>query len=221
MVNRMKATSGWRAIAVAFVALAILASPVMADQGKARGRNSKPAAHRYQQVKKQQVKKQQSKHDRQVGRTDRNVGRHDRNVGRHDRNIGRHDRNVGRHDRHTTYVRPVPRYVRHDRQVYHHYPVWSPRPYRVHYYDENPFYFHSGFNVFFGGDAFSVNIGSFPPPGYAYFDPYCDVTFVSVTAFRRHIHRHHHPALIRVIAVDDYACGSHYGDYDDGYYYDD
>lgn len=202
MVKRIKAGYGWRAIAVAFVALAILASPVMADQGKARGRKGKPAAHRYHQDKKQ---------DNRHGDRNRHVGRNDRHVGRHDR-----------HDRHTTYVRPVPRYVRHDRHVYHHYPVWSPRPYRVHYYDESPFYFHSGFNVFFGGDAFAINIGTLPPPGYAYFDPYCDVTFVSVTAFRHHIHRHHHPALIRVIAVDDeYACGPHYGDYDDGYYYDD
>jgi hypothetical protein len=83
------------------------------------------------------------------------------------------------------------------------YPVWSPRPTRIHYYERRPFYHHTGFNVFFGGDAFWLEVGNVPPPGYIYYDPYCHHTFASVALFRRHIHRHHHPALIEVIVVDD------------------
>jgi hypothetical protein len=200
MVRRVNAAFGWRPIAAALVALAIVTSPVMADQGKARGRKGKPAAHRYHQVKNQK-----DKH-----RGDR------RHEYRRD-DYRRHDHRG--HDRHHSRWVKHPRYV--ERHVYHHYPRWSWKPYRVHYHDHHPFYYHSGFNVFFGSDNFAFEVGNFPPVGYGYYDPYCGDSFVSVSAYRRHLHRHHHPALIRVVVVDDdYACGPDY--YHDGdYWYDD
>jgi hypothetical protein len=102
----------------------------------------------------------------------------------------------------------------------YYYPFWWPAPYSIHYYDNDPFYFHSGFNIFFGGDAFYINIGNIPPPGYLYFDPYCSVPFANVGLYHEHIDHHHHPALIRVMVDREYASRPSYGYYHDGNYYE-
>jgi hypothetical protein len=73
---------------------------------------------------------------------------------------------------------------------------------------DDDFYFHAGLNVYLGGLAFHLDLGDAPPYGYVYYDPYCDEEFWSVEAYHRHLRRHRHPVLLRVIEFGDGdACG--------------
>jgi hypothetical protein len=92
------------------------------------------------------------------------------------------------------------------------YPVWVESPGDVYVYHDRPFYFHAGFGIYFGSGSLSVQIGDYAPAGYAYYDPYCDLTFTSVATYRRHCHHRHDPLLeIEVAAHGSYE----YSDDDD------
>ena len=58
------------------------------------------------------------------------------------------------------------------------------------------------------------------PDGYLYHDPYCDESFVSLEIYRTHLHRHHHPRVVRVLERDSGDCVRTYhysnGDWRDG-----
>ncbi|HJQ65583.1 MAG TPA: hypothetical protein VJ816_04360 [Gemmatimonadales bacterium] len=67
---------------------------------------------------------------------------------------------------------------------------------------------------FLGGLFLGAALAHAAPAGYAYYDPYCEERFVSLEIYRTHLHRHHHPRVIRVIEVDG-------GSYVRSYRYDD
>lgn len=61
---------------------------------------------------------------------------------------------------------------------------------------------------------------------YSYWDPYCEVSFSSLDAYRAHFYRHRHPRIVRVINVSNGHCvrdlrwsgngwGEYHGDWDD------
>lgn len=106
------------------------------------------------------------------------------------------------HRQHAVYVAPAPRVAFHHVRTY---PAWCAAPARVVYYDSSPFFLHAGFGVFFGGSAFDIDVTDLPPAGYSYADPYCGRTFRSVDAYRVHLHRHRHPSLIQVVALNEGA----------------
>lgn len=54
-----------------------------------------------------------------------------------------------------------------------------------------------------------------PPPDYYYYDPYCHERFASLEIYRRHVWRHEHPRVVRVIEVGSGDCAYSYR-YDDG-----
>jgi hypothetical protein len=45
---------------------------------------------------------------------------------------------------------------------------------------------------------------------YTYWDPYCREHFVSLHTYRGHLHRHHHPRVVRVINTRTGACDFSY-----------
>jgi hypothetical protein len=66
---------------------------------------------------------------------------------------------------------------------------------------------------FLGGLFLGAALAHAAPAGYAYSDPYCEERFVSLEIYRSHLHRHHHPRVIRVVEID--------GSYVRSYRYDD
>ena len=91
------------------------------------------------------------------------------------------------------YGSPVRRYRPAYDPVRSYYPV---RSYSVRYY-------HPG-RAFAPRPRFSLSvaIGDFPPDGCYYYDPYCEESFASLDIYLDHIHRHHHPRVFQVIAID-------------------
>ena len=83
-----------------------------------------------------------------------------------------------------------------------HRAAWAWYPARITHWAQRPFWFHDGFHVFFGGDAFWLDVGNVPPPGYRYRDPYCQRTFGTIWDYQIHLGRHHHAALIDVVVAD-------------------
>lgn len=59
---------------------------------------------------------------------------------------------------------------------------------------------------FLGGLFLGATIAHAAPDGFAYHDPYCDRRFVSLEIYRTHLHRHHHPRVVRVIEIDSGHC---------------
>ncbi|NOT34659.1 MAG: hypothetical protein HOP12_10890 [Candidatus Eisenbacteria bacterium] len=54
-----------------------------------------------------------------------------------------------------------------------------------------------------GGMHVSANFGDACPVGYGYWDPYCDVRFTSLRAYRRHSEHERHAYRLRVIEDRD------------------
>ena len=67
---------------------------------------------------------------------------------------------------------------------------------------------------FLGGLFLGATLAHAAPAGYVYYDSYCDEQFVSLEIYRTHLHRHHHPRVIRVIERDS-------GDWVNTYRYND
>ena len=69
---------------------------------------------------------------------------------------------------------------------------------------------------FLGGLFLGATLAHAAPDGFAYHDPYCDRRFVSLEIYRTHLHRHHHPRVVRVIEIDSGHCVDtwHYRDGD-------
>jgi len=77
-----------------------------------------------------------------------------------------------------------------------------------------PYYFHSGFDVYFGGLALGFEISNLPPAGYAYYDPTCGRTFWSLAeynAYRRQ-HRFNNPPVLHAVVIEDRGHGRWDGD---------
>lgn len=69
---------------------------------------------------------------------------------------------------------------------------------------------------FLGGLFLGATLAHAAPAGYLYHDPYCDESFVSLEIYRSHLHRHHHPRVVRVLERDSGECVNtwHYRDGD-------
>ena len=67
---------------------------------------------------------------------------------------------------------------------------------------------------FLGGLFLGATLAHAAPAGYVYYDSYCDERFVSLEIYRAHLHRHHHPRVVRVVECDS-------GDWVNTYRYDD
>ncbi len=201
----------WNAIATtlvaAILAVAVAVSPATADHGKSRGRN----AHRGDHNRGDQRILYRDRGDRD-DHGDRKIVYRDRDY-RGDRYSYRYrDRDHWYPFRYSNWRGPVweKRWAR--RQ-----PIWASAPTRVYYYERRPYFFHSGFDVFFGGDGFFLQVGNFAPRGYVYYDPTCHLDFSTLSAYRLHLHHHHHPALIDVVVIDH----PYYDEYHPVYVYDD
>jgi hypothetical protein len=68
---------------------------------------------------------------------------------------------------------------------------------------------------FLGGLFLGAALAHAAPDGFSYYDPYCDERFVSLEVYRGHLHRHHHPRIVRVIELDTGDCVRSYR-YQDG-----
>jgi hypothetical protein len=73
------------------------------------------------------------------------------------------------------------------------------------YVDRSPFYFHAGLGIYLGGVFLNLELTDAAPAGYVYVDPYCDLEFWTVPAYRQHLHRHHHRPALRLVQVE--YCG--------------
>lgn len=117
----------------------------------------------------------------------------------------------GRADRSPRYQgRPAPvrRYIPyepHNTWVTHR---WHPvRPARPQvWYGGRPYYSHVRLGILFPKFWFDVSIVDAPPPGCAFYDPYCDVTFGSIGAYRAHLCGYDHAAALDIVVVDGGAC---------------
>jgi hypothetical protein len=67
---------------------------------------------------------------------------------------------------------------------------------------EQPFYLHAGLGIHLGGLALGFEIGELPPPGYVFYDPYCDRTFASLRAYRHYLHRYGGYATLTLVPVE-------------------
>jgi len=108
------------------------------------------------------------------------------------------------------HVRSV-RYERHRPQpVVRYVPT---RPHRIHQHARYHRYHDGRGLAFLGGFVLGTVISNaaYANP-YFYADPYCDVRFSSLDAYRAHLRYHHHPAVVHVIEVrsgdwvDSYRC---------------
>ena len=68
---------------------------------------------------------------------------------------------------------------------------------------------------FLGGLFLGATLAHAAPAGFSYYDPYCDERFVSLEVYGTHLHRHHHPRIVRVIELDSGDCVRSYR-YQDG-----
>ena len=66
----------------------------------------------------------------------------------------------------------------------------------------DPYWYHVGLGVFFGGVNVNVNVGNAPPSGFGYWDPYCDEWFDSAAAYSQHCGYCDHERVLQVVAVD-------------------
>ena len=94
-------------------------------------------------------------------------------------------------------------------------PGWRPwhRGASCVYVGTQPFYFHAGFGIHFGGLALEFALGPYPPAGFAYYDPYCGVAFWSLDGYYEHVEWCGHPAMLtladaRVVGLT-FAVGVH------------
>ncbi len=72
---------------------------------------------------------------------------------------------------------------------------------------------------FLGGVFLGATLAHAAPAGFTYYDPYCDERFISLEVYRTHLHRHHHPRVVRVIELDTGDCVHSYR-YTDGGWHD-
>lgn len=70
---------------------------------------------------------------------------------------------------------------------------------------------------FLGGLFLGATLAHAAPDGYVYHDPYCDEDFVSLEIYRTHLHRYHHPRIVRVIERDNGECVRTYRYWDGGW----
>ncbi len=93
---------------------------------------------------------------------------------------------------------------------------------RVHQMHVGPSFANLVLAGMIGGVHVSARFGDAPYRGYGYWDPYCDVRFMSLRAYRHHSAVHHHPYQLRVFAVaPGHACDRYCDhDCDDDYDYD-
>jgi hypothetical protein len=68
---------------------------------------------------------------------------------------------------------------------------------------------------FLGGLFLGATLARSAPDGFTYYDPYCDERFVSLELYRGHLYHHHHPRIVRVMAIDSGECIRSYR-YSDG-----
>jgi hypothetical protein len=106
--------------------------------------------------------------------------------------------------------------------VYRPAPSWcSDSRYVV--WDGDPYWYHVGVGMYFGGVDVNVDIGNAPPRGYGYWDPYCDAWYDDARAYSTHCKRHDHRPALQVVRVDgcghdrydDCDCSCGHGDHDD------
>jgi hypothetical protein len=71
------------------------------------------------------------------------------------------------------------------------------------------------FAGFVGGLFLGATLANACPVGFAYYDPYCHESFLTLSAYYSHCNHHHHARTIRVIEIADGY------DYDDYHYCDD
>lgn len=101
--------------------------------------------------------------------------------------------------------RPAP--VVHHRTAYRHraYRPWYYGAERV-YVNSSPFYWNVGLGVYLGGGvSLGFQFGNVAPAGYIYADPYCNLTFASVSSYNRHLVYYPHSPALRVVAAP--VCG--------------
>lgn len=177
MRNLFASGSRWMAMLAAAGALSLAVAPATADPHR-----KAPSRHGYSRSYKHE------RHREWKGRADH---RHWKS-GPYRPRVVRY-RNYGHHHRPWRYVHWYEPY-----SCYLPYPVWVESPGDVYVYHDRPFYFHAGFGIYFGSGSLSIEIGDYAPAGYVYFDPYCDLTFMSVADYRGHIRRHRHDPLLEV-----------------------
>ena len=97
-------------------------------------------------------------------------------------------------DPYTTRFKPSGPVIQHDQGYAYH----APRYYYTDYFYRPRYIVRSGFFI-------GLSIGSFPPYGYRYFDPYCDLRFGSLGDYYGHCHGIGHPTAILLI---DYRTGA-------------
>jgi hypothetical protein len=68
---------------------------------------------------------------------------------------------------------------------------------------------------FLGGLFLGATLAHAAPDGFVYHDPYCDERFVTLEVYRTHLHRHHHPRVVRVLERESGEC-VHTWHYQDG-----
>ena len=209
MRKRFGRVSRWAAGTALVATLALSATPAMADNGRGRGR-----------------KPEQRREYRQENRRDDS---YDRGARRDYQGQWRHPRYRGdaRHGySHQPRVIVKPRLIIRPQVVYRYapvrhrylpYPVWCAPTSRVHFHDEEPFFFNASLGVFLSGAQFWIQVGNAPPPGYCYYDPYCHETFYSVAEYRGHCGHHHEP-LLQVVALEDGEPYGYYGGAGSGWY---
>jgi hypothetical protein len=59
---------------------------------------------------------------------------------------------------------------------------------------------------FIGGLALGAVLSRASEPGYEYHDPYCRERFATLEIYRSHLHRCHHPRIVRVIEISSGEC---------------
>lgn len=207
MLERFSGAARWVACAAVVAGLVAAASPAMADRGRDRARKPK---YREDRAAREHVYRE--------------------------RRVNRHPRGTV-HSHRSVYVKPL--LVRRYEPIRHRYmpfPFWCHEP-RVVYLHDRPFFFHASLGIFVSGASIFVDVGSVPPAGYRYYDPYCRISFGSLVEYRRHCGGRRHQPLVQLIAIEShdhdgcrhdegYCCGYRHGgdhdggDYDDGYYED-
>ncbi|HEY3215932.1 MAG TPA: hypothetical protein VGK93_05525 [Candidatus Eisenbacteria bacterium] len=101
-------------------------------------------------------------------------------------------------------------------RIHHGHVFYGPRVVRVYPYHGYRYY---GYPAFCGGPryygspaefSFDFSITNVPPPGYFYYDPYCEARFSTLGIYAAHLHGHRHPRIVQVLSIDTgelaYAC---------------
>lgn len=161
--------------------------------GAALGAGSLPLdAHADRDGKRRHERRSDRKEARDHDRRDRD---RDRDHAWHRERDSRRGRDYDRHehrDRRESYRRHRDRDECEPRRVvvrHHDRVVYVPRPVR-------------------SGITWAIYASNLPPAHYDYWDPYCERSYGSLRAYRRHLHHTSHPHVIHVLDDDGYTvCG--------------